>query len=133
MRETPSRKSSHAAKTVLLKTHAVGSVSTRKLPPGRTGHPCGAGRDELSVVTPVAGAVTAWKLSPPSVDTIILIVLPAIQTMYTSPFEETLISGENESPARLVPAIELAPTPIQVAPWSSVRAKRICEPSSQTA
>src|SRR6185295_16838657 len=41
------------------------------------------------------------------------------------------ISGEKESPARLVLLIVLEPTPIQVAPWSRLRANRMVEPSSQ--
>src|SRR5437899_428996 len=128
MRDTPSRKSAHATATICPKTQAVGTVRTRKVSPGK----CDPRLP--SVVTPVAGDSAGWKLSPPSVDTIILIWLPLIHTMEILPLAATLISGEKESLTRTVPAgVTPEPAPTHVAPWSLVRAKRMFDPSSHTA
>src|SRR6476646_3788560 len=132
MRPAPSRKSSQATLTRDPDTHAVGTVTSRNVPPGRCGQPSVLGSAALAMVTPVAAGVVAAKLSPPSVDTSILTVLPAIQTTYTVPSAATLISGANESLASELPTACPA-VPVQVAPWSFVRAKRIVLTSSQTA
>src|SRR5262249_19723854 len=108
---------------------AVGSVPTRKVSLGK----CGSTTDP-SVVMPVAGDTDGWKLSPPSVETIILISLPLPQIMKISPLAATLISGAKEPPVTiLLPAgVTPAPAPTQLAPWSFVRAKSISDPLSQT-
>ena len=73
------------------------------------------GRDALAVITPEAGDVAEEKLPPPFVETSILITFPAIHTMYTVPSPETLISGEKESLAELLPVF-CPDVPTQVAP-----------------
>src|SRR5689334_1225043 len=130
MRETPSRKSGHATTSDAPAPAAeVGRVRTRKVPPGSSGNPPGAGRLPDRVVTPVTASWDGEKVSPPSVDFTNLIVSPAIQKMTTVPLSMTVMLGEKESGASGQPTV-FAPTPRHVAPWSSVRAKASCEPLS---
>src|SRR5438552_17972317 len=65
-RETPSRKSAHAARTVCPKTQAVASVPERKFDPGKCGLP-----GDPSEVMPVATVIGGVKVSPPSLETTI--------------------------------------------------------------
>src|SRR3954451_10670994 len=131
MRETPSRKSGQATTSEPpAPAQEVGSVRTRKVPPGSSGNPPGAGRLPDSVVTLLTATWDAEKESPPSVDFTNLIVFPAIQKITTAPSSMTVMEGDKESGASGHPTA-CAPTPRQVAPWSSVRAKASCEPLSQ--
>src|SRR5215207_5956423 len=100
MRETPSRKSAQATRTRWPDpAQAVGSVSTRKRPPGNSGKPPGFGRTD-SVVSPVATTAGLENDSPPSVDFTNLIVPPAIQKMKMDPSSVTAIEGAKESDAK---------------------------------
>src|SRR5215470_13944651 len=119
MRETPSRKSAQATVTLLPNAHAVGSVITQKLPPGKTGKPPAWGSDAPSGVMPVAGWGLAVQVSPPSVETCRWMSPPAIEATYTVPSSETLISGKTQPSVKVAVIGGDAPglAPIQLVPW----------------
>src|SRR5689334_16924578 len=121
MRAEPSRMSDQATTKFLglaplVKPHPVASDSTRKVAPGKCGHPSVAGSELSSETAPVTIAFCASKVLPPSVERTYCTVLPLYQAMCTVPSAPTEISGAKQESTILVP-VAVLPNPVQVTPW----------------